>query len=65
MMIPIEEVFSKVKFSARNLLANPINCLNLDDIMNQSIATVTSIDCYRYFMNIYMKLPAAAAKECL
>ena len=41
MMNPIEEVFSKVKGSARNFLTESINCLNLEDIIIQSIATVT------------------------
>ena len=30
--------------------------------LNQSIATVTSTGCYKYFMNMYMKLPAAEIK---
>ena len=31
--------------------------------LNQPIVTITSTDCYKYFMNMYMKLQAAAAKE--
>ena len=51
MMNPIEEVFSKIKFSARNSLDGPTNCLNLEDVINESIATVTSPNCYKYFIN--------------
>ena len=65
MMNPIEEVFSKIKFFARNMLADPTNGVNLEGIINQSFATVTSSNCYKYFMNMFMKLPAAAAKEYL
>ena len=32
-MNPIDEVFLKIKFSARNLLGDPTNCLNLEYVM--------------------------------
>ena len=61
MMIPIEGVFSKVKFFAGNLLTDSINCLNLEDLINQSIVTVTSTDCYKYVH----ESSSSAAKERL
>lgn len=39
MMNPTEEVFSKIKFHAQNLLADPSNRLNLVEII-ESVATV-------------------------
>ena len=53
-MNPIDEVFLKIKFYARILLENPTDCLNLESIdtqKNESIATVTSPNCYKYFIN--------------
>lgn len=65
MMNPIEEVFSKVKLCARNMLADPENHENLIDVIKESVATVTATDCNNYYMNMYMKLPPAAAGEPL
>ena len=65
MMNPIEEKFSKVKFSARNLLSDPSNTLSLVEVIDNSMGTVTSTNCYNYFMNMYKKLPMAAAEEQL
>jgi transposase len=65
MLNPIEEVFSKIKMAARNLLADPCNQENLESIINASVQTITSANCYSYYMNMYIKLPAATAGEPL
>ncbi|XP_032949789.1 uncharacterized protein LOC117015302 [Rhinolophus ferrumequinum] len=65
MMNPTEEVFSKIKFCARNILADPSNHEHLVDVINHSVATITPTDCHTYFMNMYMKLPRAVAGEPL
>ena len=65
MMNPIEEVFSKIKFCARNMLADPTNNQNLVDVIEESLATITPTDCNNYCMNMYIKLPSAAAGEAL
>nr|XP_019569667.1 PREDICTED: uncharacterized protein LOC109435920 isoform X2 [Rhinolophus sinicus] len=65
MMNPTEEVFLKIKFCARNILADPSNREHLVDVINHSVATITPTDCHTYFMNMYMKLPRAVAGEPL
>lgn len=65
MMNPIEEMFSKVKLSARNILADPTRKENLKDVIEQSIGTITSMDCYNFYMSMIKKLPSAAAQNPL
>jgi len=65
MLNPIEKVFSKTKFSARDLLADPQTNLNLTSIIKESLATVTSYDCSNYYLDMSMKLPLAAAGQPL
>lgn len=59
MMNPIEEVLSKTKFSARNMLASPQNNENFVNVIKQSIETVTAQDCNNW------SLPPAAYKSSL
>ena len=59
MLNPIEKVFSKIKLSARNMLAEPENTLNLVNIIKESVATVTSANCNNYYVDMSMKLPLA------
>ena len=65
MLNPIEEVFSKVKFSARNILADSTNQLDLKDVIRISLANVTCTDCNNYYNHMYRQLPGAAAEEHL
>ena len=65
MVNPIEEVFSKIKFYARNVLADPTNSIHLKDIINQSVETITAANCNNFYTHMYMQLPAAAAGEPL
>lgn len=65
MMNPIEEVFSKVKSNAKNILADPSNHYDLLKVINDSVEIITLADCYNYIMNMYVKLPKGAAGEPL
>lgn len=47
-------VLSKFKFSAGNSQADPANRLNLENVIDESSATITSANCYKYYMNIYV-----------
>jgi len=65
MMNPIEEMFSKVKIYARNILAYPERHQNLTEIINESVETVTITDCNNHFLNMLVKLPSAVAGQPL
>ena len=60
MLNPIEKVFSKTKFCARNLLSEPGNN-NLVDVIQRSIDTITAMDCNNYYVDMTMKLPMTIA----
>ena len=65
MLNSIEEVFSKVKLRARNILADSTIQLNLKDVIEISLANVTCTDCNNYYNHMYRQLPGAAADEPL
>jgi len=65
MLNPIEKVFSKIKFAAKDLLSDPQCNSNLITIIKQSLATVTSADCNNYYLDMSMKLPLAAVGQQL
>lgn len=65
MMNPIEEVFSKIKFCARNILADPTISMHLRDVIDQAASTVNNTDCNNYYTHMYMQLPRAVAGEPL
>ena len=62
---PIENVFSKSKLLAKNLLAEPQNNLNLVIVIQPSVGNVTSADCNNYYVDMSMKFPLAAAGQPL
>lgn len=65
MLNPIEKVFSKTKFKARELLADPLNNQNLVSIIEESMRAITPGDCSNYFLDMTMKLPSAVSGQPL
>ena len=55
----IEEMFSKVKLYARNILAGHERHQHLTEIINDSVETATITDCNNYFLNVFVKIPSA------
>jgi len=65
MMNPIEDMFSKVKIYARNILADLERHQHLIEIINEYVETVTITDYNNYFLNILVKSPSAVAGQPL
>lgn len=59
MLNRIEQVFSKIKFSARDTLVNPVENQNLANIIKECVEIVTPQDCNNYYLDMSMKLPLA------
>ena len=47
-----EEVLSKIKFYARNILTDPSNRKHLVDVINHLFVTITLTDCHNHYINI-------------
>lgn len=60
MLNPIEQVFSKIKLHAKQLLAEPKMNSSIVDVIKESAATITAADCNNYVQHMLNKLPLAA-----
>jgi transposase len=63
MLNPIENVFSKVKASAKRILSNTVGEQTLTAVIQESVGTVTQQDCANYVLNMMMNLTIAAAGQ--
>jgi len=63
MLNPIENVFSKVKASAKRILSNTVVEQTLTAVIQESVGTVTQQDCANYVLNMMMNLTIAAAGQ--
>ena len=63
MLNPTENVFSKVKASAKRILSDPAAEQTFSEVIQESVSTVSQQDCANYVLNTMFNLTIAAAGQ--